>query len=492
MKVIIIDDNKTLTDTIKESLENYDPNWNVNVYYDGKSALEDIPTFMPDIMFIDITLPNMSGLDILKEVKEIDEDIQIIIMTAYPTVDNIITALRYGALDFIQKPIHMKDIISVLRTAANKRKILLDSRGAIAHLIKYKEHKEEKIDMFSLLDRTLIINNFQRKTGNVNNETDFIGCCIDELSDIVNSHLIYFYKFDNNKPVRVNCISKKADSEMDNIVELNLEQIISSKRMNINNKDIIAHITFENTHWGFIIIKRNYDFKHLEMEIISMLSIYIALKLKQISIIRNTDSKLAGLILAIISVTKIDDNNLEKTIEMTGSISAEFAEYLNLDIEKIEEIRYAAFLYNYLGSINNGNSMNSEQTTEKIKEYISNINEPLSGIDFESKISSITEQIMFLEKLKYIIDCIEEHYDGTGNKSLKGDDIPYDSRLLAITTYFVKIFVSMSSQKNIDINAIMEGINKLGDKQFDAKILESFTSFIEKNNSEMLLSISKE
>ncbi len=492
MKVIIIDDNKTLTDTIKESLESYDSKWNVNVYYNGKSALEDIPTFMPDIMFIDITLPSMSGLDILKEVKEIDDDIQVIIMTAYPTVDNIITALRYGALDFIQKPIHMKDIISVLKTAANKRKVILDSRGAIAHLIKYKEHKEEKIDMFSLLDRTLIINNFQKKTGNVSNENDFIGCCIDELADIVNTPYIYFYKFDNEKPIRLNSISKKADNEMDDVVKSNIEQIISSKRMNINDKDIIAHISFEKNNWGFIIIKRGYDFKYMEMETVSMLSIYIALKLKQISIIRNTDSKLAGLILAIMSVTKIEDANLERIIEMTSSISAEFAEYLNLDIEKIEQIRYAAFLYNYLGSMNNGNNIKSKQTIEKVKEYISNINEPLSGIDFESKLSSITEQILFLNKIKYIIDCIEEHYDGTGKKSINGEDIPYDSRLLAITTYFVKIFISMSSKKDIDTYAIMEGMNKLRNKQFDGKILELFTSFIEKNNSNMLLSISKE
>ena len=230
----------------------------------------------------------------------------------------------------------------------------------------------------------------------------------------------------------------------------------------------------------------------MEMETVSMLSIYIALKLKQISIIRNTDSKLAGLILAIMSVTKIEDANLERIIEMTSSISAEFAEYLNLDIEKIEQIRYAAFLYNYLGSMNNGNNIKSKQTIEKVKEYISNINEPLSGIDFESKLSSITEQILFLNKIKYIIDCIEEHYDGTGKKSINGEDIPYDSRLLAITTYFVKIFISMSSKKDIDTYAIMEGMNKLRNKQFDGKILELFTSFIEKNNSNTLLSISKE
>ena len=279
---------------------------------------------------------------------------------------------------------------------------------------------------------------------------------------------------------------------MDNVVKSNIEQIISSKRMNINDKDIIAHITFENNNWGFIIIKRDYAFRHMEMETVSMLSIYIALKLKQISIIRNTDSKLAGLILAIMSVTKIEDSNLKKAIEITSSISAEFAEYLNMDIEKIEQIRYAAFLYNYLGSMNNGSSINSEQTIEKVKEYISNINEPLSGIDFESKISSITEQLVFLERLKYIVDCIEEHYDGTGKRSINGEDIPYDSRLLAITTYFIKIFISMSSKKNIDIDTIMEGMNKLRNKQFDGNILESFTLFIEKNNSEMLLSISKE
>lgn len=83
----------------------------------GKLALEIVRQQSPDLMLLDMKIPGMDGLDILKHVKKMDPDIKVIMMTAYGELDLIKEAIDYGALTHFTKPFDIDE----LRDAVNRQ-----------------------------------------------------------------------------------------------------------------------------------------------------------------------------------------------------------------------------------------------------------------------------------------------------------------------------------------------------------------------------------
>ena len=173
-------------------------------------------------------------------------------------------------------------------------------------------------------------------------------------------------------------------------------------------------------------------------------------------------------------------------MELSGKISVKFSEFLKLDIDAIEEIRYASFLYHYLKAENNAFDIES---FSKIIEHMLCEPSEIDMMDFENTISSKTDQIVLLQKLINITSYIDEHFDGTGKREFKGEKIPFESRILAITTAFSTIFLSDIKNGKVDIKKIVENMYKLCNKHFDGELLYRFSQFIDECSKDAQLMI---
>jgi DNA-binding NtrC family response regulator len=74
---------------------------------EGKGALRRITEELPDLVLLDLRLPDMHGLDVLKRVKEQEAEVPVIIMTAFGDVESAVRAMKLGAHDYINKPINL-------------------------------------------------------------------------------------------------------------------------------------------------------------------------------------------------------------------------------------------------------------------------------------------------------------------------------------------------------------------------------------------------
>ena len=110
-------------------------------------------------------------------------------------------------------------------------------------------------------------------------------------------------------------------------------------------------------------------------------------------------------------------------------------------------------------------------------------------MDFENTISSKTDQIVLLQKLINITSYIDEHFDGTGKREFKGEKIPFESRILAITTAFSTIFLSDIKNGKVDIKKIVENMYKLCNKHIDGELLYRFSQFIDECSKDAQLMI---
>jgi two-component system, NtrC family, response regulator AtoC len=106
--VLIVDDERTLAKAVKAFLS--DHGYEVEVAPDAERAMEVLETLRPDVVFADVRLPGMSGIELLRRIREFDPAIAVVIMTAYGSIEGAVEAVKLGAFDYVKKPLDLEEV----------------------------------------------------------------------------------------------------------------------------------------------------------------------------------------------------------------------------------------------------------------------------------------------------------------------------------------------------------------------------------------------
>ncbi|MBF0338408.1 MAG: response regulator [Nitrospirae bacterium] len=116
--VLIVDDDRIMREQLeKEVLRGF---FNVEMARDGKTAIEIIRRKEVGILLVDINLPDINGIELIRKVKGIKPDCELIVITGYGNIDLAIQSLRNGAIDYIEKPVNMDEFHAALGRAQEK------------------------------------------------------------------------------------------------------------------------------------------------------------------------------------------------------------------------------------------------------------------------------------------------------------------------------------------------------------------------------------
>lgn len=120
-RILVVDDDKSVCQLFYDILaaENY----LVNCSYTIKDTLNKVLDFMPDLVFLDIHLPDGNGIDIIANIKKCDPNIVIIVISADETVENAVQAIKLGAYDYIPKPIPTKRLKIIVSNALDAQRL---------------------------------------------------------------------------------------------------------------------------------------------------------------------------------------------------------------------------------------------------------------------------------------------------------------------------------------------------------------------------------
>ncbi len=117
-RVLIVDDEAALRDSLRFLLSS---KYELFFASHGKEALELSAKVVPDLVLLDMRLPDISGMDILKQIKETDPSIEVIMVTAVNTVSRAVEAIKLGAYDYVTKPFDIEAIQEVISKVLEKR-----------------------------------------------------------------------------------------------------------------------------------------------------------------------------------------------------------------------------------------------------------------------------------------------------------------------------------------------------------------------------------
>lgn len=131
-KIILVDDEKRMCDSLSALLigDGYD----VDAFQDSPAAAEAIRNHKTDLVITDIKMPKLDGIGLLGIVKEVDEEIPVILMTGYAALDSAVEAVARGAYDYLMKPIEFAKLQLAVRRALERRSSILDRRNLMERL----------------------------------------------------------------------------------------------------------------------------------------------------------------------------------------------------------------------------------------------------------------------------------------------------------------------------------------------------------------------
>ncbi|MBC8548716.1 MAG: response regulator [Candidatus Brocadiales bacterium] len=155
INILVIDDDKDICESLKKvfALDGY----KVKIISKPKNALRELQKNTFHLIILDLKMPEMSGEDLLREIRKINDDITVIILTAYPSVDSAVQALQSHVFDYVKKPFKIRDLRDKVLNALRSKMLILEPDEELNSKIGSKVRElrgEKKLTLKQLAERT--------------------------------------------------------------------------------------------------------------------------------------------------------------------------------------------------------------------------------------------------------------------------------------------------------------------------------------------------
>lgn len=136
-KIVICDDEKEILRYLKKILQSH--GYSVDTYTGGQTLLDRLEAdaaYVPALLVLDICMPGIDGIGVLKQVRTLRPEMPVVVMTAFGSIDSAVEAIRLGAYDYITKPFPQEKLIDALEKALERESLLKENRRLKEELIR--------------------------------------------------------------------------------------------------------------------------------------------------------------------------------------------------------------------------------------------------------------------------------------------------------------------------------------------------------------------
>ncbi|MFO7929089.1 MAG: response regulator [Candidatus Humimicrobiaceae bacterium] len=136
-KILIVDDEQNIRKTLKQCLAN--EGYDIDIAVNGEEALKKIKDDNFDLVLLDIKMPGMNGMEVLNKLRERKDSTNVVMMTAYGTVERAVEAMKLGAIDFLSKPFTPEEIRNLVKKIFGRAELEENKLKSFEDLIEFSK-----------------------------------------------------------------------------------------------------------------------------------------------------------------------------------------------------------------------------------------------------------------------------------------------------------------------------------------------------------------
>ncbi|HUV08991.1 MAG TPA: response regulator, partial [Spirochaetia bacterium] len=125
--ILVVDDEPGIRSVLRDVLQ--DEEYRVSLAEDGFECLKILENESVDAILLDVWLPNMGGIDVLRKIKDEYPDIEVIVISGHANISLAVQAVKIGAFDFLEKPLSLERTITVVRNALKLRDLRYENKS---------------------------------------------------------------------------------------------------------------------------------------------------------------------------------------------------------------------------------------------------------------------------------------------------------------------------------------------------------------------------
>jgi len=379
--------------------------------------------FKPDVVLLDLKLPDRPGTEVLTVLKEMDNEVQVIMMTAHASVETAIKSVREKAYDYIQKPLPSRNHFQTLvKNALDRRHLLLEKKILLTEIsdanTALEEANKELQEAKSLVDQKL--RDKLKELSSLNQfsiallECNDLAALIEKIPEAVikltsTSGVILILK--GTKDNKFSVHSAKGDVDLTSGDEIKVGKqpfgLVNNKGPWETDEYICSPLVYMGDTLGVLALKK-FE-KEISADLIQTITNNLSICLYTGML---NDTLKASYIEAILSFIKVEESvnpEIKAHSERVSKLSIELAGKLDVPKGELNNIRFAALLHD-LGKVVKGE------------------------ISSELLSAQLISPLKFLNKSRNILEHLYENFDGSGKPDgQKEDAIPIGSRIIRVS-----------------------------------------------------------
>jgi putative nucleotidyltransferase with HDIG domain len=479
-RILVVDDDPLIRSALKDILSGVG-GYEVDVAVNGMEGINKIKRDKYDIIFTDLTMPRVNGMDLLKETRSINSSLPVVVITGFSTIENAVLAMKEGAYDFLTKPFRIDRVISLVRRISGEKKLLND----IAVKDDYKASVERlNAELFKRLQEASIFQSLSSEFDCLYSNGDIYRKIVEMVTRLLIVRESSFGIVEGGYLRIKSAIGAgKKDIPIANSI---FETVIRKSRYSVASCGEINPHTGEPLSSSFLSIPLS-----INDEVFGVLNladkadgtsftedeIYLALNFAKKAELRIENNALYDVLYesfvnalkSLVITIEARDPYLKHHSERVTSFSLQIAEVLGLGDDDKEAIRFGGYLHD-IGKIG-------------VRDTLLLKPDELSPLEMEEVRlhtiigDNIMKPLNFFEKEKPLIRNHHEWFDGSGYPDgLAGEDIPLIVRVLAVADAYDAMTSSRPYRKARSHGYATEEIRKGAGSQFDAEVVRAFLS----------------
>ena len=503
--ILFVDDEESILDVASRYFERQ--GYQTLTACNGVEALKIFETENGDCCFTDINMPEMNGLELAENIRKHDSTMPVIVMTGYPSLENTIQTLKNGVVDFLIKPVNLRQMELCMLRVMQQRGLFVEN-VLLKEEVKGKERLEKlNRELLYKVDELNILNKIMGSFTTTASSTDVFKCTVDVALEITHADHCMFHVINESvgQPFEVASAGtgedKKEESEPEsglplppNAVEeqpADSESCLSRVIMEVASDRIPLLISENNGVRGLpkellsvmivplkirekvfgvltAVIRRGaVRFSEKDLYYLSFMTQSAANSIENLALYENIYENLFATLYAFVNAVEARDLYTRQHSNRVTGISLILGKQLGCTGEELDILNFAGHLHD-IGKIGIRDAILlkpgrlTAQEFEKIKEH------PAIG-------ANILEQLGMWEKERQIIRCHHERFDGTGYPDgLKRKQIPLLARILSVADVYDAMASDRAYRKRMEEELILKVINEGAGTQFDPDVVAAF------------------